>query len=108
MFAPDQPLAAAELVRVTRPRGTIALASWTPDGFVGAMFETVAAHVPPPQGLASPMRWGSEEHLGSLFGADVEWSHRPRTFTFRFSSADAFVESFGAYYGPTVKALDAA
>jgi SAM-dependent methyltransferase len=108
MFAPDHQRAASELVRVTRPGGTIALASWTPDGFVGAMFETVAAHVPPPPGLVSPMRWGTEEHLAELFGHEVSWTHRRRTFTFRFTSPDAFVERFAAYYGPTVKALDAA
>ena len=45
MFAPDQARAAAELVRVCRPGGTIALASWTPDGFIGELFRTVAAHV---------------------------------------------------------------
>ena len=108
MFAPDHRRAAAELVRVTRPGGTIALASWTPDGFLGEMFRTVAAHVPPPSGLASPMLWGTEEHLAELFGPDVAWAHRRRTFTFRFTSAEAFVECFAAYYGPTVKALEAA
>jgi SAM-dependent methyltransferase len=108
MFAPDHRRAAAELVRVTRPGGTIALASWTPDGFVGAMFGTVAARVPPPSGLASPMLWGTKEHLAELFGPDVAWAHRRRTFTFRFTSAEAFVECFAAYYGPTVKALEAA
>lgn len=108
MFAPDQGRTAAEMVRVTRPGGTIALASWTPDGFIGAMFRTVAAHVAPPAGLASPMRWGTDEGLAELFGADVTWTHRRRTFTFRFASADAFVEHFGAYYGPTLKALEAA
>ena len=108
MFAPDHRRAAAELVRVTQPGGTIALASWTPDGFVGEMFRTVAAHVPPPSELASPMLWGTEEHLAGLFGPDVAWVHRRRTFTFRFTSAAAFVESFAAYYGPTVKALEAA
>jgi SAM-dependent methyltransferase len=108
MFAPDHMRAAAELVRVTRPGGTLALASWTPEGFVGAMFKTIAAHVPPPQGLASPMLWGREEHLAALFGDEVEWSHRRRPFTFRFVSAEAFVECFGTYYGPTVKAFEAA
>jgi SAM-dependent methyltransferase len=107
MFAPDHPRTAAELVRVTRPGGTIALASWTPDSFVGAMFATVAAHVPPPSGLLSPMLWGTEEHLAGLFGPDVAWAHGRRTFTFRFASAEAFVASFAAYYGPTVKALEA-
>lgn len=108
MFAPDHPKAAAELVRVTRPGGTIALASWTPGGFIGAMFRTVAEHVPPPDGLASPMLWGTEEHLAALFGDEVAWTHRERTFTFRFTSAGAFVQRFADYYGPTLKALEAA
>ena len=108
MFAPNQRRAAGELVRVTRPSGTIALASWTPDGFIGEMFKTVAAHVPQSPTFASPMLWGSEEHLGELFGSDVSWVHTRRTFTFRFVSAAAFVEFFGTYYGPTVKALEAA
>jgi SAM-dependent methyltransferase len=108
MFAPDQPRAAAELVRVTKPGGTIGLVSWAPDGFIGEMFRAVAKHVPPPPGLASPMLWGTEEHLAELFGTDVTWTHRRRTFTWRFVSPEAFVECFGAYYGPTVKALEAA
>ena len=40
--------------------GTIALASWVPEGFLGAMFRTVAAPVPPPTGAPSPMAWGTE------------------------------------------------
>jgi SAM-dependent methyltransferase len=108
MFAPDQPRAAAELARVTRPGGTIALASWTPEGFIGQMFKTVGKHVPPPPGLDSPLLWGTEERLAELFGPDVEWTHERRMFTFRFVSAQAFVDTFGEYYGPTVKALEAA
>ena len=108
MFAPDHPLVAAELVRVTRPGGTIALASWSPEGFIGAMFRTIAAHVPPPAGVASPMLWGTEEHLAEIFGSAVTWSHRRRTFTFRFVSAEAMVEYFATNYGPTLKAIEAA
>jgi SAM-dependent methyltransferase len=108
MFAPDHRRAAAELVRVTRAGGTIALASWTPGGFIGSMFGTVASHVSPPPGLVSPLLWGTEEHLADLFGAAVTWAHRRRTFTFRFASAEAFVETFATYYGPTLKALEAA
>ena len=43
MFAPDHAKTAAELLRVCRPGGTIALASWTPDGFIGEMFRTIGA-----------------------------------------------------------------
>lgn len=108
MFAPDHGQAAAELLRVCRPGGTIALASWTPGGFLGDMFRTIAAHVPPPAGVASPMLWGTERHLLDLFGAEVAWVHRRRTFTFRFTSAEAFVDTFTRLYGPTVKAVEAA
>jgi SAM-dependent methyltransferase len=108
MFAPDHAVTAAELRRVTRPGGTIALASWTPDGFIGAMFRVVAKHVPPPAGVASPTLWGTEEHLAAIFGPDVSWTHERRTFTFRYPSADAFVSHFATYYGPTLKALEAA
>lgn len=107
MFAPDHARTAAELVRVTRPGGTIALASWTPDGFVGAMFRTVAGHVPPPSGVASPLLWGDESYLDNLFGADVGWRHRRRIFTFRFDSARTFVDRFVTYYGPALKAAEA-
>lgn len=108
MFAPDHRRTAAELVRVLRPGGTIALASWTPEGFLGALFRTVSDHLPPPAGLVSPMQWGTERHLLQLFGDEVTWRHRRRTFTFRFSSADAFVDTFVRYYGPTLKAVEAA
>ena len=72
MFAPDHRQAASELVRVCRPGGTIALASWTPDGFIGELFRTVAGHVPPPAGVPSPMLWGTEAHLRELFGDAIE------------------------------------
>ena len=41
MFAPRPELVAAELNRVCRPGGTIAMANWTPGGFVGQMFKTI-------------------------------------------------------------------
>ncbi len=108
MFAPDHMLAAAELARVCRSGGRIGLASWTPEGFIGAMFRTVAERVRPPAGLASPMLWGTSDHLEWLFGDDVRWTaHRRRTFTFRFTSAEAFTEFFARHYGPTLRALAA-
>jgi len=106
MFAPYHERAAAELLRVTRPGGTIALASWTPDGFLGEFFRTMSKHVPPPAGVRSPMLWGTESHLRSLFGDDVSLRSAERTFTFRFTSADEFVSFFRRCYGPTVKAFE--
>ena len=108
MFAPDRAQAAAELLRVCRPGGTIALASWTPDGFIGELFLTQAAHVPPPAGVLSPMLWGTESHLRELFGDGIAWLEvEERTFTWRFGSAEEFVAFFKRWYGPTLKAFAA-
>ncbi|HET7028731.1 MAG TPA: methyltransferase domain-containing protein, partial [Candidatus Limnocylindrales bacterium] len=101
MFTPDHARAASEMLRVTRPGGTIALANWTPSGFVGEMLRTVGRHVPPPAGLRSPSEWGTEPHLEELLGDGVsELLVRPRTFVFRFRSADDFVDFFRTNYGP--------
>src|SRR5260370_24074646 len=58
MFAPRPERVAAELVRACRFGGTIAMANWTPDGFVGKMFATGARFGPPPDGIRSPRPWG--------------------------------------------------
>jgi SAM-dependent methyltransferase len=108
MFAPDHAQAASELLRVCRPGGTIALASWAPDGFIGDLFRTVSKHVPPPPGVESPMLWGTEAHLRELFGDRIESLEvTERTFTWRFDSAEEFVTFFRLWYGPTLKAFAA-
>jgi ubiquinone/menaquinone biosynthesis C-methylase UbiE len=107
MFAPDHRRAAAEIARVCRAGGRIGLVSWTPTGFVGEMFRTVGEHVPPPAGVASPVLWGTEEHLAEIFGDTVRWTaHRRLTYTWRFVSPEAFVDFFATYYGPTYKAFE--
>jgi len=108
MFAPNQERAASELLRVVKPGGRIGLANWTPDGFVGGMFRLTAAHVPPPPGLRSPMEWGAEPRLVELFGpraADIRTARR--TYTFRYRSAEHWIEVFRAYFGPIHKAFGA-
>lgn len=109
MFAPNQPQAAAELLRVTRPGGLIGLASWTPTGLLGDVFRAQAAIVPPPAGVASPLRWGTEEGIAELLGSELESVQtRRRMFTWRFADASAFVSTLRDWYGPTLKAFEAA
>jgi ubiquinone/menaquinone biosynthesis C-methylase UbiE len=101
MFAPDQERAAAELARVTRPGGTIGLASWTPDGLVGALFRTIGTYAPPPPQVRSPMLWGTPDRLRELFGDEVEWvALKTRTFEFCYRSPEHFAEWFLTNYGP--------
>ena len=108
MFAPNHQQTASELLRVCKPGGTIALASWTPDGFIGELFKTVSSYVPPPAGVQSPLLWATERHLRHLFGEDlVSLEVKERIFTYRFPSAEDFVAFFRTWYGPTVKAFAA-
>jgi ubiquinone/menaquinone biosynthesis C-methylase UbiE len=107
MFAPRPELVAAELKRVCRPGGFIAMANWTPTGFLGKMFKTIAAHVKPPVGMPSPMLWGVEETVRERFGEGIsKLDMKPQIlrFVFPFSPAEV-VEHFRAYYGPTQKAF---
>jgi SAM-dependent methyltransferase len=108
MFAPDQVRTAAELARVTKPGGRIGLVAHTPEGFIGNLFKVIGQHVPPPAGLESPIRWGTESRLRELFGgvlADLRTERRH--IVFRYRSADDYVTYWRRYYGPTMKAFEA-
>ena len=107
MFTPNQPQAAAELLRVVRPGGRIGLACWTPEGFIGQVLKTVGRHLPaPPAGLNSPLRWGTEAGLRALF-AGQRIQVTPREFMFRYESAQHWVDVFRAFYGPVHRAFAA-
>ena len=108
MFTPDQERAAGELLRVCRSGGTIGLANWTPDSFIGHVFRTIGKHVAPPPGVKSPALWGTEERLRELFGDGIaELAITRRQFVFRYHSAQHWLEIFRTYYGPVLKAFAA-
>jgi SAM-dependent methyltransferase len=112
MFTPDHRRAASEMLRVLRPGGRVALANWTPGGFIGRLFKVIGAHVSPPAGVQPPSLWGTEPHIVELFGAQaMQIRGERRHFNFRYHSAAHFVQVFRDLYGPTHKAfaaLDAA
>lgn len=108
MFTPDHERAAGEMLRVVRPGGRIGMANWTPDGFIGQLFKTIAAHVPPPPGLRSPSLWGTEEHLHTLFGDGAAHIHAVRKmFNFRYASPAHWLQVYRDYYGPLHRAFAA-
>ncbi len=57
MFVPDQQRAADEMLRVLRPGGRIALASWCPDALIGEILQghRTACATPARRGIALPV-----------------------------------------------------
>jgi len=106
MFAPHPELVAAEVTRVCRPGGLIAMANWTGSGFVGQMFKTIAKHIAP-SGMPSPVLWGDEPTVRERFRsrvATLECSRQLYELSYPFSPADV-VEFFRANYGPMTRAF---
>ena len=108
MFAPDREKAAAEMLRVCRPGGKIALACWTPEGFVGEFFKMQSSHVPPLPGVQPPVRWGTEELLRQLLGPGTREIRTARRISHQYyHSPEHAVELFKTYFGPTHRAFAA-
>jgi SAM-dependent methyltransferase len=103
MFAPRPEVVARELARVVRPGGLIAMANWTPVGFVGKSFAVTARIAPPPVDLPKPVLWGIENIVKERFaavGCSVETHRRMVHFKYPFPPAQV-VEFFRQYFGPT-------
>lgn len=103
MFAPRPELVAAEMIRVCRPGGTIAMANWTREGFVGKTFAVNGRHVPPPEGLPSPLAWGDEANVNRLLGPGtkkVDCVRRTITMEYPFPPGEVLAY-FRKYFGPT-------
>jgi ubiquinone/menaquinone biosynthesis C-methylase UbiE len=108
MFTPDQDRAAAELIRVCARGGRIGLANWTPEGFIGQVFNTIGKHLPPPAGVRSPALWGRRARIAELFepqAASIKSAQRH--FVFRYRSPEHWLHFFKTYYGPILKAFGA-
>jgi SAM-dependent methyltransferase len=106
MFAPRPERVVSELRRVTKPGGLIALANWTPDGFIGKMFAVFARHLPPPAGLPSPLQWGDEAMVRTRFNhEELRLTRCSARMRVPFDPAGT-VDFFRRYYGPTQRAFE--
>jgi SAM-dependent methyltransferase len=105
IYAPDQEAAASELVRVCRPGGTIALATWPPGSWTAELWATTDPFRPARQAkLPSPLRWGDEEALRKLLGSGVETlelQRRTELLT-RFATPLELREYHKACFGPVM------
>ncbi|MGE0461826.1 MAG: class I SAM-dependent methyltransferase [Vicinamibacterales bacterium] len=106
MFAARPEPAAAELARVCRRGGRVALTTWTPDGNVFEMFKVMRRYMPPPPNPAppSPFEWGRVDRMRELLGQAFDLRFEPGVSYYREPSAEAAWEAFSRGYGPT-KAL---
>ncbi len=91
MFAPRPEKCAAELARVCRPGGLIAMANWSPQGFIGKSFQISSGFAPLPPGVPAPTLWGDEQVARERFGSAAR-SHethlRELVFDYPFSPAE--------------------
>jgi len=103
MFAPRPEVVAAEMARVLKPGGLLAMANWNLGGFTGKMFKVGSKHAPPPPGVLPPVQWGDEaivrERLAKGF-KDIRTEIVPIDFELPTNPAGA-VEFFRTYFGPT-------
>jgi len=108
MFAPRPNLVASEMLRVCKPGGKIAMANWTPQGFVGQMFKIIARYIAP-NGMPSPVLWGDQATVHERFREgvlDLRCTYRYYQFEYPFPP-DVVVDFFREHYGPMTRAFGA-
>ncbi|MEO7648938.1 MAG: class I SAM-dependent methyltransferase [Bryobacteraceae bacterium] len=106
MFAPDPRVAVAEMVRVCRPGGRIAMANWTPQGLIGKLFLLTARFAPPPPGVAAPVLWGDEAAVRERLEPHSEEIRVQRQMArFRALSPGQWVTHMRTHFGPAIRAF---
>jgi ubiquinone/menaquinone biosynthesis C-methylase UbiE len=105
MFAPNHEAAAAEMLRVTKPGGTIALANWSPDGVFGESGKTTAEFLPPTNGGPAPAQWGRQEYLHGLFESRVEFECAQDTVLYRYASVEIYLDVLIGTYPPLINTM---
>ena len=82
--------------------------NWRPEGFIGELFRTIGAYVPPPEGLKPAALWGNEERVRELLGHAVSSVvFKDGSIRMGFFSPEHFANFFLTNYGPTLKASEA-
>jgi SAM-dependent methyltransferase len=107
MFAPDQKQAAAELGRVCRKGGRLALATWMPGGAVEEFFAVIARNGDAPAPDVSPIAWGDPGHVEALLGRDFELRFEQGVSHAYHGSTQDIWEWYARGFGPVRHLIDA-
>lgn len=78
MFAPRPEVALSEMLRVLKPGGLIAFATWPGEQLIGRQFSLIAKYILPPQGVDSPVLWGDAAIVRQRLGDRVQRIHAER------------------------------
>jgi ubiquinone/menaquinone biosynthesis C-methylase UbiE len=102
MFAPQPTLVAAEMFRVAKPRGLVAMANYSPGGYLGKLSQLIAAFSAHPAfELPWPFLWGDEKEVRRrLCGLADSIEVIRDTLTFESESVDKFVDFWQATNAP--------
>ena len=101
MFAPAQERAAAEMLRVCKPGGIIALSNWTLESLPGGMFALGAKYGSARPNARPPVEWGTVSGLRRLFG-ERRMRLYDRVAYSRFASAQEMIAVFRKSFGPMI------
>jgi ubiquinone/menaquinone biosynthesis C-methylase UbiE len=105
IFAPDPQKTAAEMARVCRAGGKIALANWTPEGMLGKLFRMLARYSPPRAQVDLPISWGEEAVLKQRLGPYIsDLRIKRQVVRFRSPSPAHWVEFMKTHFGPAMNA----
>jgi SAM-dependent methyltransferase len=103
MFAPDHARTAAEMKRVRRPQGAIAVACWTPEGSMGRLSRMLTELVPPPPDAQPPLLWGTEDHVRELLG---EANFERHAIVWTDDSPESYARFMLDSFGPLLNARE--
>lgn len=102
MFAPDQEAAVAELARVCRPGGRLAVVAWPADSNAVTIRQRMAPFMPPPPSTPSPSpyNWGDRDWLQTALGETFEIAFEEGEAIHRLPDAETAWQVYEAGFGP--------